>query len=221
MGLERDGRESARPPDDEEIEILEVVGLDEDAPPGSGDDDVELTFDDADPASQDWPDTPVAERERSKLESRERLLRLQADFENLRKRVERERDEHLRYSNAALIERLLPVLDNFDRALAVAKRGEDGLHQGVEMIRRQFVEALSREGVRPIPSMGEAFDPQLHEAVATERATGQPPNTILEELRRGYFLHDRVLRHALVRVAIDVEESIGSADDDWEDLNHG
>jgi molecular chaperone GrpE len=141
-------------------------------------------------------------------ELRERLLRLQADFENFKKRIERERIDHFRYATFGLVGRILPVLDNFERAMAAARPGTpgDALIEGVALIHRQLVAELAVEGLRPMESVGELFDPELHEAVATDPDSPSPPHTVTHVFQRGYFLHDRVLRPAMVRVRIDDSE---------------
>lgn len=199
------------PPSDDEIEILEVVGLDEDGNPAvdaeadaEEDDAVEIVFDDEPAAAPPVVATDEPER-RTDAGGRERLLRLQADFENFKKRVERERVDHLRHATAALVARLLPVLDNFERALVAARGAGDpgALRAGIEMVYRQFLDELRREGLRDIESLGLAFDPEVHEAVATQPGSPLPANTVVEEMQRGFYFHDRVLRPALVRVAIE------------------
>jgi molecular chaperone GrpE len=190
-------RPSPTDPDDE-VEILEVVGLDEDAPPTAVDE-VEVEFDDDGAAP---PHEPPASAPDGESVERERYLRLYADFENLKKRVERERIEHRVRATESLLERLLPVLDNFERALA-ARAGEESLRAGVQMIYRQLYDELRREGLRPVEALGQIFDPCVHEAVATTASSGLPPHTVVGELQRGYFFGDRLLRPSLVRVQTD------------------
>ena len=129
----------------------------------------------------------------------DRLARLQAEFDNARKRAAREQSEFREYAVADAIKALLPILDSFDRALA-AHAGEESF-RGIELINRQFHDALAKLGVRPIPAAGEPFDPHLHEAVEMVDTTDAPDHTVLEELQRGYKLKDRLLRPAMVRVA--------------------
>lgn len=130
-----------------------------------------------------------------------RALRLQADYENLRRRTRQEREELLKFGSEQLIKNLLPVLDNFERALASAGDGGEKFISGVEMIHRQLNEVLNAEGLTPIPAKGEPFDPNLHEAVMQVEDTGEPENTIAEELRRGYYLKGKVIRPSMVKVA--------------------
>lgn len=224
MAADSQERLRSEPPEDLDIEILEVVGLDDEAPPASADDDheVEVTFEETEPDTAADPATATAPSpyERHDVVARERLLRMQADFENLRKRVERERDEFHRYATAGLITRLLSVLDNIDRALLAPRRpGEDGLREGIELTRRQLFDDLSREGLRAVPAVGLVFDPELHDAVATGASSGHPAGTVLEELRRGYVLHNRLLRPALVRVAVEESAADASPGDREESCN--
>jgi molecular chaperone GrpE len=119
--------------------------------------------------------------------------------------MERERTDHYRHATGALVARLLPVLDNFERALVAARGGGDreALRAGIEMVYRQFLDELRREGLRDIESLGLAFDPEVHEAVATDADSPLPANTVVEEMQRGFYFHDRVLRPALVRVSVE------------------
>ncbi|MDO7788241.1 nucleotide exchange factor GrpE [Desulforamulus aquiferis] len=130
-----------------------------------------------------------------------RALRLQADYENLRRRSRQEREDLIKYGSEHLIKELLPVLDNFERALASSGDGGDKFVSGVEMIHRQFIEVLTNEGLTPVPSVGEQFDPNHHEAVMQVEDTGSPENTVVEELRKGYFLKGKIIRPAMVKVA--------------------
>jgi molecular chaperone GrpE len=133
----------------------------------------------------------------------DRYLRLAAEFENYKKRVQKDQAEYTQYAHERLLRELLPVLDNLLRALQHAQQpgGTNGLIEGVELTCKQYLEVLSRFGVRPIPSVGLPFDPAVHQAVATVEPKGQVPNTIVEEYEKGYYLHDRVLRPATVTVA--------------------
>ncbi len=142
---------------------------------------------------------------------RERMLRLRADFDNYRKRTERERAEIERYALADMLRELLPVVDNLERALSVQGAGgpADGsdLRKGVEMIVRQFQELLKRYGLVPIQAVGERFDPSVHEAVFQEESDGVVTPTVAIELQRGYRLNDRLLRPSMVKVAVPREAS--------------
>ena len=152
------------------------------------------------------------------VDLRERLLRLQADFENFKKRIDRERFDHFRYATFELVGRILPVLDNFERAITAARPGVpgDALIEGVALIQRQLLAELEAEGLRGMESVGEPFDPERHEAVATDPDAPFPPHTVTHVFQRGYFLHDRVLRPAMVRVRVDESEGGTAAGDQKE-----
>ncbi len=139
-------------------------------------------------------------RERDDL--RDRLLRKSAEFDNFRKRVERERREFAEWAAADVVTEVLAVVDDFDRALAAdAPADAQGFRSGVELIHRQLLEALKKRGVTAVESVGQPFDPHLHQAVAYEESDGVEEGTVIGELRRGYRLGERLLRPALVRVA--------------------
>jgi molecular chaperone GrpE len=131
----------------------------------------------------------------------DRYLRTLADFENYRKRADREKADFFKYALAATIKDLLPVLDNFDRALEHAEEGDD-FHKGVLLICKQLFDVLQRHGVKPIDEAGVHFDPNIHEAVVTEEDPSLPAHTVVAILQKGYYLHDRLLRPALVKVAV-------------------
>ena len=132
---------------------------------------------------------------------RDRYLRTLADFENYRKRADREKADFFKYALAATIKDLLPVLDNFDRSLEHAEEGDD-FHRGVLLIYKQLFDVLRRHGVKPIEEAGVHFDPNIHEAVVTEQDPSVPAHTVVSILQKGYYLHDRLLRPALVKVAV-------------------
>lgn len=130
-----------------------------------------------------------------------RLARLQADFENYRRRTRKEKEELWKYASEQIIVALLPVLDNFERALAAGDNDPARVIEGVGMIYRQLQEVLTREGLSPIPARGEIFDPACHEAMMQQESGEHPDNTVLEELQKGYYLKDKVIRPAMVKVA--------------------
>ncbi|MCI0348489.1 MAG: nucleotide exchange factor GrpE [Acidobacteriales bacterium] len=133
----------------------------------------------------------------------DRLARVQAEFENYRKRSAREQQDFREYAVADALKSLLPVLDSFELALknASAKADEGGMRSGLELMRKQFQDALAKLGVREIEARGAAFDPQWHQAVEMVETDQAEDNHVLEELQRGYKLKDRLLRPAMVRVA--------------------
>jgi molecular chaperone GrpE len=138
----------------------------------------------------------------------DKLARRQADFDNFRKRTERERSETYNRALGEVVRRLFPVLDNLQRALETersveAEESKEFRHflSGVELINRQFAGVLESLGVEAVPTVGELFDPHLHEAVATEETDEVEPDTVTQEMRRGYRLGDKLLRPAMVKVA--------------------
>ena len=152
---------------------------------------------DSDPAPAD---NAAAAVEQDLREFRDRYLRTLADFENFRKRSEREKQDYFKYAMAGVIKDLLPVLDNFDRALEHAEEGDD-FHRGVSLIYKQLFDVLRRHGVRVIDEANVRFDPNIHEGVVTEENADVPSHTVVAVLQKGYFLHDRLLRPAMVKVA--------------------
>jgi len=131
------------------------------------------------------------------------LLRLQADFDNYRKRSQKEKAEIIKYASERIVEDLLPVLDNFERAASAAKVNPDiaAFSQGVDMIFRQLQTALSKEGLKAMEAVGQPFDPNLHEAVLRVASDEHPENTVVEELQKGYYLKEKVLRPCMVKVS--------------------
>lgn len=224
--------------DDDEIEIIEVVGLDEDSPAASpvlenphaagvaeedpdefvldfgGDDDVTVYEDgldqsaEADAASEILPAAPAGRKpgpagNLSLEESQDRLVRLQADFENLVKRTEREGDEIRARANESLVSRILPIIDNFERAMQLdIEHKSDAFREGVVLIFRQLLDEMRKEGLDAIEAVGARFDPVIHEAVDTDRP-GESAYRIAEEVQRGYRLKGRLLRPSLVKVVYD------------------
>jgi len=137
--------------------------------------------------------------------TRDRMLRLQADFENFRRRAARERLEAEQYGHQNLVKDLLTAVDNLERAIGHARRSGggdlEGLLQGVELVRKDLSAALAKHGVAAIEAVGRTFDPALHEAMAQAPDDAIAPNTVVEELQRGYLLRDRLLRPARVIVS--------------------
>lgn len=152
-----------------------------------------------DPAS-DMPGTDEGLRQEN-TELKNRYLRTLADFDNLRKRTEREKADFARYATSGVLKDVIPVLDNFDRALEHSDEDDD-FHKGVQLIYRQLYDVLTKHGLRPIEEVGAHFDPNIHEAVVREEDSSVPSHTVTAILQKGYFLHDRLLRPALVKVAV-------------------
>lgn len=161
----------------------------------------------ADPAAEttvtgnDAPDVARLADERDQL--RDRLLRTTAEFDNYRKRVERDRREMADRAAESLLLDLLPILDDLERALAAETTGEgaDPYRRGVEIIHKQLLDLLGRRGVTPLDALGADFDPHLHQAVTSEPADGHRDGEVVEVLRKGYVLNERLLRPAMVKVA--------------------
>jgi molecular chaperone GrpE len=137
----------------------------------------------------------------------DRLARLQAEFENARKRAERERVEFRDYATGSVVEQFLPVLDNFELALKSTGSAEQ-LRSGVELIVKQMEEVLRQMQVTPIASVGEEFDPRHHEALGSVERDDLPDHFVAEEIRRGYKLRDRLLRPAMVRVVSNPKQTV-------------
>ncbi len=131
------------------------------------------------------------------------LQRLQAEFDNYRKRTQKEKEETVKYAAERLIEALLPILDNFERAMTASQSHQDsaGFVQGMELILRQMQNVLTKEGLTAIEALGQPFDPNLHEAVLQVEAEEHPENTVVEELQKGYYLKEKVLRPSMVKVS--------------------
>ena len=147
---------------------------------------------------------PAAERDQlagEKAELQDRWLRSEAEFQNFKRRVERERLERIEYASMEAVRTLVPVLDDFERALRV-ETGDKEYSAGVELIYNRFGEALKKLGLEPMDSKGQPFDPQVHHAVDMLETDEAPDHTILEEYQRGYNFKGRLLRPAMVKVAV-------------------
>jgi molecular chaperone GrpE len=150
------------------------------------------------------PETDSAEElARQRDDCHERLLRMTAEFDNFRKRVERERRDLSETAGADIITDLLPILDDLERALQVPATSDEAkaYRNGFTLIHKQWLDALRKRGVTPIDTVGQAFDPRYHEAIAHETSDAHRDGEIIGEVRRGYMLRDRLLRPSMVRVA--------------------
>ena len=147
--------------------------------------------------------SPLAEAQRQRDEFKDLLLRKTAEFENYRKRTDRERSAMFENAAAGVLEEMLPLVDDLERALTADTGGEAtaSFRRGVELIHRQLAEILRKRGVTPIEALGADFDPHFHQAVAYEPAEGRRDGEIIEEFRRGYMLGERLLRPSMVKVA--------------------
>ena len=155
--------------------------------------------------AQDDSAEKIALLEQEIAELKDQMLRKQADFENFRKRLIRDREDSIRFANTNLLLDLVETIDNFERAIKSAEDSKDfdTFYTGVDMIEKQLTSTLENKyGLKRFESEGEEFDPEVHEAVAAEESSDVTVQTVLQVLQKGYMLHDRVLRHAKVRVAI-------------------
>jgi molecular chaperone GrpE len=175
----------------------------------------------SDRAAQAAPEADLQERiqqlEQEVEESKDQLLRKAADFENFRKRLAREKEESIKYANAALLSDVVPIIDDFERAIqsAADSKDFDAFHTGVSMIEQRMVGMLERNwGLKRFSANGEPFDPEKHEAIAVEETDQHDTEIVLEDYQKGYLLHDRVLRPAKVKVARPVApEGAGGGDE--------
>jgi molecular chaperone GrpE len=149
------------------------------------------------------PAERVAELEAELARQRDQALRDRADFENTRKRLQREKEEAVRYANASLLEKLLPVVDNFELGLAAARQSADGsaVLSGMGMVQKQLEDFLRDNGLQPIDATGQKFDPNLHEALGEEPSGEVPEGSVVRQLRKGWKLRDRLIRAANVFVS--------------------
>ena len=154
-----------------------------------------------DPAAKAAAD-PLAQLREEKDALQNRLLRTAAEFDNYRKRIERDRRDQADAAKADALEDLLPIIDNLERALqAPVGADAESYRKGVELVHQQMLDLLRRRGVKPIQAVGADFDPRIHEAVVHQVSATHREGEIMEELRRGYVLGDRLLRPAMVKVA--------------------
>jgi molecular chaperone GrpE len=144
----------------------------------------------------------MEEKAKQAEENYDKFLRAQAELENYKKRVEREKSSLVKYGNEELIKAILPVVDNLERALDHPPgENPDGLLEGVKITCNQLLQVLEKFGLTPIAAVGEPFDPGKHEAMMQVESAEHEPNTVVSELQKGYFLNDRLLRPAMVSVA--------------------
>jgi molecular chaperone GrpE len=174
--------------------------LDHELPPAESDD----ASPSGEPSAAKDAASPEAELEKVRAERAtylDRLARLQAEFDNFRKRNAKEQQEYREYALAEALKQLLPILDSLDRAVKTDAASLQDFQAGIELIDKQFHDALAKLGVQPIVTEGAAFDPNLHQAVQMVDTDDAEDNHVLDELQRGYKLKDRLLRPAMVRVA--------------------
>ena len=161
------------------------------------------TLNDQDPQQQQQDESqpdPLEELRRERDALQDRLLRTAAEFDNYRKRMDRDRRDLADHAAGEAIKDLLPIIDNLERALQASAQ-DDPLRKGVELIHKQMLEMLRKRGVTPIEALGADFDPNVHEAVTQEESAQHRDGEVMEELQRGYKVGDRLLRPAMVKVA--------------------
>jgi molecular chaperone GrpE len=165
-----------------------------------------------DPAEAPAAPDPLAEAQKQVAELKDRLLRAQAEWDNSRKRILKEKEDAVRYAGEALLEKLLPVLDNFEMGMQAAKTATDpkAIAQGFEMVQAQLQQVLRDAGVEAIEAVGQPFDPHRHEALGHHESVDQPEGHVLTQMRKGYKLKDRLLRPASVFVAKPPEDKASS-----------
>ena len=190
---------------EEDVQVIEIKTLDEEA----GDQTVES---DSKVEAEPVPETreeEIARLTQEKQEQHERLLRAQADFDNYRKRVQKERADLLRYGSESALREILPVIDNMELAVDSARTHDNSnaqLREGIEMVLSQFKSALERLGVKPIETVEHPFDPNKHEALMRVDAPEDQDGAVINEIRKGYYLHDKVIRPAQVTVGAYAQE---------------
>ena len=152
----------------------------------------------------------IVELEKNLALYKDQLLRKAADFENFKKRVEHESINLVRFANEDLLEKLLPVLDDFERSLKAMQSNNKaidngGIVKGIELIYNKLQKILEQYGVKPMDVVGQPFDPHLHDALQQITTNEYPPHTVVQEIEKGYLLHDKVLRHAKVIVSAELQ----------------
>lgn len=199
---------------DKALEEAESESGEKDNEAGEGEESEEAVDEEGDVSGID---ELMEEFEKVKLEvseKQEQYLRVMAEFENFKKRVQKESIESRRYANEELIKAILPVVDNLERALEHVDDDstDDPLIEGVRMVQKQFLEVLGKFGVSPVEALGEPFDPNFHEAMMQVATDDSPPNTVVTEIAKGYVLNDRLVRPAMVGVSVNAKGSDSAGD---------
>jgi molecular chaperone GrpE len=152
-------------------------------------------------------EAPIQEAKKDEVDYKAKYFYIAAEMDNYRKRMERERENLVKFGNERILSDMIEVVDNFDRTIGMLKFDEDqkvkNIVTGLEMVRKQFSDTLTKHGLTPVESIGKEFDPNFHEAVAQEYAEGKKPNEIVKEFQKGYTLNGRLVRAAKVVVASD------------------
>ena len=154
------------------------------------------------PGGTDW-EAQLAAKDRDCAEAKDRYLRLYAEFENYKRRAQRDQQDYTKFAAEKVLKELLPIVDNLERAVSHARgaQADASIVDGMALIVRQFQDALRKNGCEPIEAVGKPFDPAFHQALAQVESADREPDTVLEEAQRGYLLYGRILRPALVTVS--------------------
>lgn len=182
------------------LEMEQEVVQPEDAMPVDEDAAVEA---DSETTGADEENQELVRLQAELQDAQERILRAQADFDNFRRRTRQDKEDLAKYASSKVITGILPVMDNFERALAVSKDAQDfdSLFKGVEMIFRQMEQVLEQEGVSAMDTVGQPFNPEFHQAIMQVDSDEHEEGIIVEEVMKGYVLKDKVLRPAMVKVS--------------------
>jgi len=150
------------------------------------------------------PEGVSLETKKEEVDYKAKYFYVAAEMDNFRKRMEREKENLLKYGNERVLSDLLQVVDNFERTIDMLKPDQDqkmkNIVTGLDMVRKQFIDALSKHGLQPVDALGKEFDPNFHEAVAQEQVEGKKPNEVIKEFQKGYTLNGRLVRAAKVVV---------------------
>lgn len=144
---------------------------------------------------------PIEEKNKEIAELKDRMARMLAETENYKRRMTKEKNDHARFANERLIKEIIPLYENFDRALTAKDANADTLRQGVEMIFKQFTSILDKENLKAIPTVGEKFDPNIHEALSQMESADHDENTVIQEFAKGFYFNNRVLLPAKVVIS--------------------
>jgi len=156
------------------------------------------------PETEGATNAELDELRKAAEDSQQRLLRAQADFDNFRRRTRQEKEEFAKYASLKLIEQMLPVIDNFDRALVSSRETQDfeALTKGIEMVYRQLEQVMTQEGLTPIEAVGQPFNPEFHQAIMQVESDEHEEGIVVEEVQKGYMLKDKVIRPSMVKVSM-------------------
>jgi molecular chaperone GrpE len=208
--------------EDKQRKVHTISDLDSQSHENSPADSETSTDHQKDGPAQDDPTRALAEKTDECQALQEKYLRLAAEFENYKRIAQRDQREYSRFANEQVLKELLPVVDNLERAIQSAKASPESntIIEGVQLTLKQFLETLTKFGVQHISTVGQSFDPARHQAVTRIDDADAPENTVVEEFQKGYLLHERVLRPAMVAVATGRHDA-AQARSGSEDSSHG